>query len=85
MVVSLCPSCDQPVAPQTGSGRPRIFCSAACRRAMDRMRRQLVELEEQLADARSKEWGFWPGRNYWLVEVHRLELAIEQARQQIPE
>jgi hypothetical protein len=47
------------------------------------MRQELVDLEEQLVEARGKEWGFWPGPNYWRAEVHRLELAIEQASQRI--
>jgi hypothetical protein len=50
---------------------------------MFRLRQELVDLEDQLVEARGKEWGFWPGPNYWRTEVHRLELAIEQASQRI--
>jgi hypothetical protein len=52
---------------------------------MTGLRQELVDLEQQLVDARSKEWGFWPGRNYWLAEVHRLELAIQEHQQRIPD
>lgn len=49
------------------------------------MRDELVDLEQQLVDARIKEWGFWPGRNFWLGEVRRLELAIQELQQRIPD
>ena len=53
----ICPTCGADV-PNTGLGRPRDYCSADCRREMGRLRRELEQLEMQLAEARrgAKEW-----------------------------
>ena len=83
--IKLCPTCGQPVPPQTGSGRPRIFCSTRCRRDMFGMRQELVEREEQLVDARYKlSTGYWPGTHYWRGTIRWLELAIQELQQRIP-
>ncbi len=76
----VCRLCRQPFAANP-IGRPKVFCSRECRRAMAQVRDELVALTAQLAEARAKETsGFWPGSRFWSVEAHRLELAIAQAK-----
>jgi hypothetical protein len=84
MTERTCATCLKPIPPQIGSGRPRTFCSAACRRVMADRRHELDSLEASLADAHAKEWGFWPGPDFWRTEVHRLELAIAELQARIP-
>jgi site-specific DNA-methyltransferase (adenine-specific) len=56
-LVRRCPVCARPIPPQTGAGRPRAYCSHACRQVAYRRRRdghrrtRLVKLVQ--ADART--------------------------------
>ena len=47
-----CPTCGDEVADKP-IGRPLIFCSVACRRAMAAMRRELVQLGEAITEGSS--------------------------------
>lgn len=79
-----CPTCHGMVEPVVGSGRPRIYCSAACRREMVRLRRGVGDLEAALADARLKSWGFWPGKDYWREAITHLNRELDAARRRVP-
>ncbi|MEO8252185.1 MAG: hypothetical protein ABI578_06895 [Chloroflexota bacterium] len=60
-----------------GSGRPRIFCEAACRREMIRLRIEVGHLEEALAIARGNaQTGFWPGEVPWRNAITRLNREL---------
>ena len=78
-----CPTCRKSVPSVVGSGRPRIFCTPACRREMIRLRIEVGNLEESLAIARGHaQTGFWPGKRFWgeMVELHTRELAETRRR-----
>jgi predicted nucleic acid-binding Zn ribbon protein len=80
-----CPVCGKAVAP-VAIGRPRRFCSPECRRELPRLRRQLADLEAELAEARyqlSVREGAW--RDSYARKVASLIPRVEAARQRIPE
>ena len=84
MTARECPACAGPIP--LGFGRPRTYCSTPCRQTVAGWRRELANLEEQAADARSKaESGYAPGAYF---HEHMADLYAGQAdelRQRIPE
>ncbi len=80
-----CPTCAGPLPPAT-FGRPPIYCTPACRREMASLRRELIELEGELIDARTHaEHGFWPGAEFWHKEAARLERTAADIRSRVLE
>jgi endogenous inhibitor of DNA gyrase (YacG/DUF329 family) len=80
-----CPTCGEDV-PRNAIGRPRTFCSPACRRTMRDQRQELVELEAQLAEtselAANAHNDHWRQRHLRMAAA--LTLAIAEARSRIP-
>lgn len=50
-----CPVCSAPITEQPGKGRPRLYCSPACRiaikRAAEKRRRAIPAAQRELEDA----------------------------------
>jgi hypothetical protein len=68
---SRCPTCNGLMPQPAFTGRPRIFCSDACRREMHRRRQRLGELDTEIADARLQvRWGY--RQHYWRRRVTAL-------------
>ncbi len=85
MALPICPTCSQ-VIPPSFMGRPRTYCTPECRREMGRRRRELDDLETELAEARyqeSQRVGTWRAR--WSREIAWLTTALEKARDGVPE
>jgi hypothetical protein len=81
----VCPLCGASV-PAVPLGRPRRFCSVACRRELPRLQRQLADLQAQLAEARyqrDQHKGVW--RERFERQVAYLAPRVEAARRRIPE
>lgn len=55
-ILAACAKCGAPLDKPSGAGRPRIYCSTACRRlaelAIRRLNRRLEHLEEIMSHAR---------------------------------
>ena len=83
---SLCVKCSGPV-PQATTGRPRRYCSVACRRAIEfelrRIERRLERLEDEAAsldrDAMSVPKG-WGAKYHNKATVARKQIAEMEAR-----
>jgi hypothetical protein len=79
-----CPICNAEVH-AVPLGRPRTYCSTECRRELPRRRRQLADLEAQLAEARlQRDWhkGVWKER--YRREVASLTRMVGEARRCVP-
>jgi len=80
-----CPTCAGPLPPAT-FGRPPIYCGIDCRREMARLRRELIELEGELVEARTHaKHGFWPGAEFWRREAARFERSVADVRSRVLE
>jgi hypothetical protein len=75
-----CPTCGQ-TFDANPIGRPKQFCSAACRREMHGIREELPVLERELAQTRIFLANNFGGRaHYWRGHIVHLESAIAEAR-----
>lgn len=78
--MNTCPTCSAQFAANR-IGRPKRFCSDACRREMAHMREELPRLEADLATARRHAAANYGGRaHYWTAHARSLELAIDEHR-----
>jgi cell division protein FtsL len=81
-VPATCPTCGGPI-PVAWTGRPRTYCSSACRVEMAHRRRELIALEEELVETRYRLANGWALLNRG--HVTGLERAVAAARARIPE
>jgi hypothetical protein len=78
-----CPTCCEAFAANP-VGRPKLFCSAACRREMHGIREELPRLERELAEARTLLATDFGGRaHYWKGHIAHLEGAIAEAHMRL--
>jgi hypothetical protein len=67
-------------------GRPRTYCSTECRRELPRRRRQLADLEAQLAEARfERDQREGVGRERYVRQVASLIRMVKEARRRVPD
>jgi hypothetical protein len=76
-VIGSCPQCGRSIKPAPGVGRPKTFCSVACRRAAEfeirRCNERLAYLERLASDLR-----LTTERTGWEIPGEMLQAEIER-------